>query len=171
MKKIVIVIGLLLVVGIILNKAGVLPTGQKELKEGSTAPTFTVKQSNGLTFRLSDAKGKVVVLNFWATWCGPCCRELPAFQRLYNQYGDKIQIIAIDIGESAEEVSSFVLKNGYKFPVGLDEDRSVSALYPTQSIPYTLIIDQEGKISKIFVGAASAEEQFNLYNSAIQKLL
>ena len=81
------------------------------------------------------------------------------------------QILAIDIGESPEEVSSFVLKNGYRFPVGLDEDRSVSALYPTQSIPYTVIIDKNGIISETFVGAASAEEQFNLYNSAIQKLL
>ena len=71
MKKIVIIVGLLLVVGIILNKAGVLPSGQKELGPGSTAPGFTVKLSNGLTFRLSEAKGKVVVLNFWATWCGP----------------------------------------------------------------------------------------------------
>lgn len=146
-------------------------TGDSSVEVGNAAPDFTCKMADGGTFTLSDTRGKAIILNFWATWCGPCCNELPAFQKLYDEYGDRLQVLAIDYAESKEEVNDFIKENGYTFPFALDEDRSVSALYPTDGIPYTIVIDKNGNIVQTFVGARTAEEQYAIYKAAIEEAL
>lgn len=145
--------------------------GNESLKEESVAPDFTAKMTDGSTFVLSEAKGSVIILNFWATWCGPCCEELPAFQKLYEQYGDKIKVVAVDYAEPEKVVNEFLSKNGYTFPVAYDENAEISALYPSDGIPYTLIIDEEGIIKNTFLGATSADAQYDLYRAAIEEAL
>lgn len=117
------------------------------IKEGVAAPDFTGELMDGTSITLSELQGKPVIINFWATWCGPCVKEMPAFERLKDDFGDKIGIIAVNCGDDAETVKDFVEENGYTFPVVLDEEYSISMLYPTNSIPYTVVLDAEGKVT------------------------
>ena len=142
-----------------------------ELSEGVMAPDFTAELTDGSTFSLSEQSGKVVLLNFWATWCGPCVGEMPAFEKLYTEYGDKVSILAVNCLEDKETVNQFVSDGGYTFPVAYDEAGAINMKYPSEGIPYTLIIDGEGTIQKIYVGAADAETQYQEYKSAIDTVL
>lgn len=138
-----------------------------ELAAGSQAPDFEIARNDGAAFRLSDHEGEVVLLNFWATWCGPCINELPAFERLYEEYGDKIQILAIDSSDDAETMEKFLEKTDFSFPVACDADQSVSKKYPSEGIPYTVLIGKDGLVAETFTGARSAEEQYQLYRAAL----
>ena len=132
------------------------------------APDFTVTLVNGDTFTLSDYDDEVVLLNFWATWCPPCVGEMPALQNLYED-GEAV-IIGIDCGETKADVDSFVSENGYTYNIGYDEYYTVEDYYPTDGIPYTLIINK-GVIYKIFVGAYGADVMYEEYGSAIAECL
>ncbi|MGN0425699.1 MAG: TlpA family protein disulfide reductase [Acetatifactor sp.] len=137
----------------------------------NTAPDFTVELGDGSQFTLSDSKGKVVLINIWATWCGPCCAEMPAFQRLYEEYGDELQIVAVNYAEKRKDVDKFIADNGYTFPFAYDEEAKIMGLYPSDGIPYTIIIDKEGKVFRTFLGARSAEEQYEAYHGAIEEAM
>lgn len=140
------------------------------LSEGDAAPDFTTALADGSTFTLSEHQGKVVLLNFWATWCGPCVREMPAFEKLHTEYGEDAVILAVNCLEDTGTVDAFIEENGYTFPIAYDTEGSVSMRYPTQGIPYTLVIDGEGIIQKIYVGAADAETQYQEYKGAIDEI-
>lgn len=140
------------------------------LNEGDSAPDFTISLADGSEFTLSDQQGKIVLLNFWATWCGPCVREMPAFERLEEDCGEDVVILAVNCMEYADTVTAFIEENGYTFPIAIDEEGIVSAKYPTQGIPYTLVIDGDGIVQNIYVGAADADTQYNEYKSAIDAI-
>ncbi len=114
------------------------------------APNFTVYDNNGNTVKLSDLKGKPVILNFWATWCGPCKSELPAFDKMYEKYKDKINFMMINLTdgdrETKDAVMEFVLKEGYSFPVYYDTTKEAAYAYGTYSIPVSMFIDKDGYI-------------------------
>lgn len=136
------------------------------------APDFTATLLTGEEFTLSENIGKPVLVNFWATWCGPCVGEMPAFEQLKKDYGDEVVIVAVNCGEKAETVQEFVDENGYTFNFALDEKAKISTnIYPTMSIPYTVLIDADGNIAEEFVGAVSAEKQYKIYKEAIEKVL
>ena len=137
------------------------------LSVGDAAPDFTAVLTDGTEFTLSEQQGKVVLLNFWATWCGPCVREMPAFEKLYGEYGEDIAILAVNCMESEDIVKAFQDENGYTFPIACDPEGDVSLKYPSQGIPYTLVIDEKGIIQNIYVGAADAETQYLEYKGAI----
>lgn len=137
------------------------------IKEGVAAPDFTGELIDGTSITLSELQGKPVIINFWATWCGPCVKEMPAFERLKDDFGDKIGIIAVNCGDDAETVKDFVEENGYTFPVVLDEEYSISMLYPTNSIPYTVVLDAEGKVTHISTGALDADTMYERYKEAL----
>ena len=137
------------------------------IKEGVAAPDFTGELMDGTSITLSELQGKPVIINFWATWCGPCVKEMPAFERLKDDFGDKIGIIAVNCGDDAEKVKDFVEENGYTFPVVLDEEYSISMLYPTNSIPYTVVLDAEGKVTHISTGALDADTMYERYKEAL----
>lgn len=137
------------------------------IKEGVAAPDFTGELMDGTSITLSELQGKPVIINFWATWCGPCVKEMPAFERLKDDFGDKIGIIAVNCGDDAETVKDFVEENGYTFPVVLDEEYSISMLYPTNSIPYTVVLDAEGKVTHISTGALDADTMYERYKKAL----
>ena len=138
------------------------------LEEGDVSPDFTATLTNGTEFTLSDQQGKVVLLNFWATWCGPCVREMPAFEKLYAEYGEDVAILAVNCMESVDIVKAFQEENEYTFPIACDEEGDIIMKYPSQGIPYTLVIDGEGVIQKIYVGAADADTQYQEYKEAIE---
>ena len=137
------------------------------LSVGDAAPDFTAVLTDGTEFTLSEQQGKFVLLNFWATWCGPCVREMPAFEKLYGEYGEDVAILAVNCMESEDIVKAFQDENGYTFPIACDPEGDVSLKYPSQGIPYTLVIDEEGIIQNIYVGAADAETQYLEYKGAI----
>lgn len=146
-------------------------TGGGEVSEGDMAPNFTAETTDGNTFILSEQSGRVVLLNFWASWCGPCVAEMPAFEQLYQEYEDEICILAVNCSEDEETVDRFVEQNQYTFPVAYDIDGSIIEKYPTYGIPYTLVIDQNGEVQNIYLGAEDAETQYMEYKSAIDALL
>jgi len=139
-----------------------------DLKVGDTAPDFTAELYNGGSFTLSDYKDKVVLVNFWATWCPPCVGELPAFEQLNKDGIDGFVMVAVDCRESKKEVDSFVKDNGYTFNVAYDEDGTIEKMYPTDGIPYTLII-KNGVIENIFLGAP--RDPYSEYKNAIDEVL
>lgn len=112
----------------------------------SFAPDFELEDLNGARVRLSDFRGQVVVLNFWATWCPPCRVELPTLQRLEERRGDEIVLLAISQGEDKADVERFVREGGYTFRVLLDPRLIVGNTYGARSIPTTFVIDQDGVI-------------------------
>ncbi len=116
-------------------------------KPAQMAKDFKVATPDKGQLRLSDFKGKVVFLNFWATWCEPCKEEMPAMERLYQKYRDRgLVVLAISAdSEGASVVNPFVKKYKFTFPIGLDPRMNVSSLYGVWAVPSTFIIDRQGK--------------------------
>jgi len=115
---------------------------------------FTLPLLGGENVSLSSYKGKVVILNFWATWCPPCRAEMPSMETLYKSFnGQGLEILAVDIGEDSPTVQKFVRSNGYTFPILLDSSKKISSIYGIKAIPTTYIIDREGKIIGRVIGS------------------
>lgn len=119
---------------------------------GANAPDFSLSDTNGKTVNLSEFKGKVVILDFFASWCPPCKQEIPDFIELERTYGGKdFSVIGVAL-VSADEAGEFAGKMGINYPVLVD-DGKVSELYgPIRSIPTTFIIDKSGRIVKMYIG-------------------
>lgn len=120
---------------------------------GMEAPDFELTLLNGETFKLSEQRGKVVLLNVWATWCGPCVAEMPELEQLAKDYADDLVVIGINCGEPEETVAEFVAENEYTYLFAADEEYLISGfLYPSYSIPNTFIIDADGIVTEIHTG-------------------
>ena len=146
-----------------------VPSGP--VAQGDAYRDFTATLADGSEFTLSDYEGKVILLNFWATWCGPCVGEMPAFTQLVETYGEDLALLAVNCGEDEETVTAFLEKNGYTFPVALDPEYEISNLYPTEGIPYTVIVGTDGKVAAIQVGARDADTMYAHYCEVIDGLL
>jgi thiol-disulfide isomerase/thioredoxin len=122
-------------------------------REDLQAVDFSLKDLTGRQTSLSAFGGKVVFLNFWATWCGPCRAEVPSMERLYKELKNEgFIIVAINSQEPAEQVSAFIEETGMSFPVLLDSTGKVGGTYAVRAIPTTYIIDPEGAIRARMVG-------------------
>jgi thiol-disulfide isomerase/thioredoxin len=116
-------------------------------------PDIVLPTLDGGTFRLAAEHGKPVVVNFWATWCLPCRAELPAFEQVIKSYqGDDLVIVGVDLAEPPDVVSKYVAELGLTYPIALDEDGEVSALYRIQGLPTTLFVGRDGTIRDVVVG-------------------
>jgi thiol-disulfide isomerase/thioredoxin len=123
------------------------------LKQGIPISDFTLPLLDGGNVKLSSLKGKVVFLNFWATWCPPCRSEMPSMEALYQRYRNKgLEFLAIDIMERKEQVVSFMKNFGLTFPVALDSSGNISGMYGIRGIPTTFIVDKDGRIIIASVG-------------------
>jgi peroxiredoxin len=119
------------------------------------APDFNLLDVDGNQHRLADYRGKVVAINFWATWCPPCLREMPSMQRLWDQLKQKdFVILAIDVGEDDETVFRFTiaLDTPLEFPLLLDLDGKIVAQWPVLGLPTTFIVDKQGRVAYRAVG-------------------
>jgi peroxiredoxin len=130
---------------------------------GDAATDFSLRSIKGEQVSLSALKGKVVVLSFWATWCGPCKEEMPHLQKMYQAKKDaglEILSISTDDARSASKVKPFIMKNGYTFTVLLDKDSSVIGTYnPAKTLPYTVVVDKNGEIAKVTSGYNPGDEK------------
>jgi len=124
---------------------------------------FALADTEGRTVRLSDHRGQVVLLNFWATWCVPCAAELPHLQRIYEQYKDRgfvVLAVSMDGPESVANVAPQARRHGLTFPVLLDEDtRAVGAYNPKRSAPFTVLIGRDGSIAGTREGYSAGDER------------
>lgn len=145
------------------NKASSNNTSQ-----ANKAIDFTLYDLDGNKISLNDFRGKSVYLNFWATWCPPCRKEMPAMEKIYQEYKDKgLVVLTIDIGEDKETVKKFIKDNNFNFEVLLDSDQSVADKYSITSIPVSYFIDKDGNINDKRVGALQEDEM----RSYIKKLM
>lgn len=114
----------------------------------ATAPDFTVYDAEGNPVRLSDFFGKPIVLNFWASWCGPCKMELPDFQEKYDELGDTVAFVVVNLTDGSQETvetaSAFLAEQGYTLPVYFDTQRNAAMTYGVTAIPCTYFIDAQG---------------------------
>ncbi len=125
----------------------------------NAAPDFELNKLDGAPLKLSSLKGRIVVLDFWATWCGPCVASLPKITELGQEYkGANVDVIAVNIEENAAVVKSFLEKMKINPVVVLDADGTVAKSYQATAIPQTVIIDREGKVKHVFVGGGGATE-------------
>lgn len=126
-----------------------------------TAPDFTVYDMDGNPHKLSDFRGKPVILNFWATWCGYCEAEMPDFEEKYQQYGDQIHFLMVDVTDGAQETvekaSAFIAERGFTFPVYYDTELQAASAYNTSGLPVTYFLDAEGYFVAWQQGMLSAE--------------
>ena len=121
---------------------------------GKPAPDFQLSSLDGQPVSLSDLKGSPVLLNFWATWCGPCRGEMPYLQQIYEKWQVMgLVLLAINIGESSSDVGEFMQDQGLSLPVLLDSEGEISAQYGIEYIPATFFIDSEGIVQEVKVGA------------------
>ena len=129
------------------------------VKAGEKAPNFEVQMFDGSTVKLADLKGKVVLLNFWATWCPPCRAELARVQKeIIDRFeGKPFVFLPVSRGENRATVAAFREKMGYTFPMGLDTDGRVYAEYAQTYIPRNFLIGKDGKVVKASVGYDEAE--------------
>lgn len=125
-----------------------------KLAEPFAAPDFTLKGEDGKTYRLKDYRGKVVILNFWATWCPPCREEMPSMERAWQIIKDNgIVILAINVGEDADTIFEFTGQYTMTFPLPMDIDGDVVKQYPVRGLPTTYIIDPAGRATHRAVGS------------------
>ncbi len=130
---------------------------QEGLEPGQLAPDFTLPTLSGQEMSLSENRGKVIFMNMWASWCGPCHREAPDLQSYYDSYTGRFEILAVNIGETDVEARGFVNQYSLTFPVLLDPSERVARMYELRGYPTTYIIGRDGVILEVIVGSFSEQ--------------
>ncbi len=134
------------------------------------APDFTLPSLDGPNLRLQEQRGHVVMINFWATWCGPCRVEMPHLSRLYEKYrGSGFTVLAVNIDEDPHKAASLAKQLGMKFPVLLDREKKVSRLYDLSTMPSTVLVDRDGRVRYVHRGYRDGYEE--TYDKQIRELL
>jgi len=127
--------------------------GTESALVGKPAPDFELGLLDGKTFRLSGTRGQVVVLDFWATWCGPCLQAMPQVEKVAREFRDQgVRLVAVNLQEAPEVISAMLERHKLDLTVALDRDGVVAEKYAANAIPQTVVIDRDGNISRLFVG-------------------
>src|SRR5215467_6433779 len=155
-------LGIALVLSAVTTPAAVTPA--------ASAPDFALRSLEGPNLRLQEQRGRVVMVNFWATWCGPCRVEMPHLARLYDKYkASGFQLFGVNIDEDPRQAAAVATKLGLRFPVLLDTEKKVSKLYDLSTMPSTVLIDRDGRVRYIHRGYRDGYE--DTYEKQIRELL
>lgn len=139
-------------------------------RTGMQAPDFILPTLDGRDLRLSDLRGQAVVLNFWASWCSPCRREMPLLVGAYRQFRDQgLMVVAVNVQEDAESARKFAREFGLPFPVALDRTGDVTNAYRLLGLPTTFFIDRNGVVRSVFRGPFVAPGQGKDVQEAIDE--
>ena len=155
-------LGAVLGVGAGAARAAIAPT--------SMAPDFTLRTMGGPNLRLQEQRGRVVMVNFWATWCGPCRQEMPQLNKLYEKYrASGFVLLGVNVDDDSRNALDVANKLSLTFPVLLDTDKVVSHLYDLRTMPSTILIDRDGKVRYVHPGYVQGYEQ--VYEQQLRELL
>lgn len=126
--------------------------GTEAPQKDSPAPSFTLTGLDGKSYEVGGSRDKLLWVNFWASWCGPCRAEAPDLVKIYNKYKDKLDLYAVNVsqGDSMRNIQSFVDEFQFPFPVLLDKEGKAASTYKILAIPTSFLIDKSGKIVEIF---------------------
>jgi peroxiredoxin len=161
MKKVLAISLLVFLVGYAIFQA-INPTNAKVgITEGNVPPDFELMTLDGEKMSLSSLEGKKVILNFWATWCPPCRKEMPDMQKIHDDYEGEVVVAAVNLTSSEKNIDSvkhFVDELGLTFPVLLDEDGKINKQFEVLSYPTSYIVNEDGVITTKFAGAMTYEQ-------------
>ena len=135
------------------------------------APDFNLKDQYGVVHSLENYKGKVIFLNFWATWCPPCKKEMPDIENIYKEYGEnKKDVVILGVNSEKEnEVKKFLKDEGYTFPTVIDENSEVMRKYFIQAFPTSFVIDKEGNVYGYVMGGLTKEQIKQVIEEVLKK--
>ena len=123
------------------------------------APDFTLKSLEGSNLRLEEYRGQVVLINFWASWCGPCRQEMPLLDRLHHRYEDTgFAVLGVNVEGEVEPAQEIIDKTNVTFPILIDDGQKVSELYNLQAMPSTVVVDRDGVVRYIHLGYKPGDE-------------
>jgi peroxiredoxin len=155
---------------LLLLLAAAAVTASAAVQPSATAPDFTLRSIGGANLRLAEQRGQVVLVNFWATWCGPCRQEMPHLNRLYDKYRSAgFVLLGVNIDDDPRAAADLATKLGVHFPVLLDTDKKVSRAYDMSAMPATLLIDRDGRVRHIHRGYRDGVER--TYEEQVRGLL
>lgn len=145
-------------------------TAAATVAPSAAAPDFTLRTMGGPNLRLQEQRGQVVLVNFWATWCGPCRQEMPHLNKLYDKYrAAGFVLLGVNVDDNSQHAGDVAQKMGLRFPVLLDSDKAVSRLYDLSTMPTTVLIDRDGRVRHVHNGYLAGYE--DLYDKQIRGLL
>lgn len=172
---ILLIAGLVIIILLQLNKSGIRFTSRPTVKIGAPAPDFTFADLNGSMVRLSDYRGKIVLVNIWATWCPPCIDEMPSMQKLYQEFKDSdFEILAVSVdAHGAKVVAPFMQKHNLTFPALLDAEATIKEAYGATGVPESFIIDRDGILIRKIIGPLdwASPEILRYFRNLLQKPL
>ena len=153
-----------------LSAAATLTAAAATLQSGAPAPAFQLNSNTGKPLALADFKGQIVLLNFWATWCGPCRQEMPILEQLNRQYhGKGVTLLGINVEPDSAAAVDWLKATPVSFPILFDVDSKVSSLYEVAGMPNTVIVDRKGVVRYIHRGYSAGAE--NDYLNQIRALI
>lgn len=165
----------LIVVSLVQDDSSLESVKMSSIGEGIPAPDFTFPGLDGKNTSLSDYKGKVVLVNIWATWCPPCVEEMPSMQKLYNEFnGKNFEILAVSIDAAGiDAVAPFMKKHKLSFPALMDPNGTIKSMYRVTGIPESFIIDKQGILVGKIIGPRdwATQEVFGFFQDLIQRPL
>ena len=147
-----------------------LSTGASALEIGKPAPDFTLKSISGANLNLTEQRGKIIVINFWASWCGPCRTEMPVLQTFYDKYKDLgVSVWGVNVEQENQAGRDFLADLNLTFPILFDASNTLSETYQVEAMPTTIIIDRDGLVRYAYKGYKPGYEK--KYAKAIKKLI
>jgi peroxiredoxin len=136
----------------------------------AAAPDFTLRTLDGPNMRLAEQRGRVVMINFWATWCGPCRQEMPQLSKLYDKYrASGFVLFGVNVDDDVRNATEVAAKLAVSFPVLLDTDKTVSKLYDLSTMPSTVLVDRDGKVRYVHRGYLTGYE--DTYERQVREML
>jgi len=158
-RRLLVVLGLLVLTGCYNTSeaAGAAGGGPSGLA-GAPAQSFDLRRTDGRTDSLARHRGKVVLLNLWATWCAECKSEMPALERFSREYAGRVDVLGVDEGESAGAAAEFARAHGVTYPILVDETQQYGGTYVALGLPTTVIVSRDGRVVKGIDGALTLEQ-------------